>query len=138
MLMNPGAYPEACVDVNLSSDDDAEPEPKPDASTVLKGSADDDDGYDGVTSAKPIAPGPISSTVPEQSDPSITDRVPAIALSTGKRGCKRPPSVTKRSKPITLVDQVMSQVELPPYHGPRCPLDLVAIEIIFGRIFEAF
>jgi hypothetical protein len=32
----------------------------------------------------------------------------------------------------------MSQVELPPYHSPRSPLDLVAIEIIFGHIFEAF
>jgi hypothetical protein len=33
---------------------------------------------------------------------------------------------------------VMTQVELPPYCGPHSPLDLVAIEIIFGRIFEAF
>jgi hypothetical protein len=32
----------------------------------------------------------------------------------------------------------MTQIELPPYHGPRSPLDLVAIEIIFGRLFEAF
>jgi hypothetical protein len=32
----------------------------------------------------------------------------------------------------------MSQVELPPYHGPHSPLDLVAIETIFGCIFEAF
>jgi hypothetical protein len=32
----------------------------------------------------------------------------------------------------------MTQVELPPYCGPHSPLDLVAIEIIFGRIFEAF
>jgi hypothetical protein len=32
----------------------------------------------------------------------------------------------------------MIQVKLPPYHGLRSPLDLVAIEIIFGRIFEAF
>jgi hypothetical protein len=32
----------------------------------------------------------------------------------------------------------MSQVELPPCRGPRSPLDLVAIKIIFGHIFEAF
>jgi hypothetical protein len=32
----------------------------------------------------------------------------------------------------------MSQVKLPAYHGSRSPLDLVAIEIIVGRIFEAF
>jgi hypothetical protein len=32
----------------------------------------------------------------------------------------------------------MTQVELPPYHKPHIPLDLVSIEIIFGRIFETF
>jgi hypothetical protein len=32
----------------------------------------------------------------------------------------------------------MHQVELPPCHGPRSPLDVVAIKIIFGRIFESF
>jgi hypothetical protein len=32
----------------------------------------------------------------------------------------------------------MTQIENPPYHGPRSPLDLVAIEINFGCIFEVF
>jgi hypothetical protein len=32
----------------------------------------------------------------------------------------------------------MTQVELPQYHGPHNPLDLIAIEITIGRIFEAF
>jgi hypothetical protein len=32
----------------------------------------------------------------------------------------------------------MTQIEFPPYHGPKSPLDLVAIEIVFGRLFEAF
>jgi hypothetical protein len=32
----------------------------------------------------------------------------------------------------------MNQIEFPPYHEPRSPLDLVAVEIIFGRLFEAF
>jgi hypothetical protein len=49
-----------------------------------------------------------------------------------------PPIATRWSKPLRLVDQVMTQVELPSYHGPRSPLDLVAIAIIFRRIFEAF
>jgi hypothetical protein len=35
-----------------------------------------------------------------------------------------------RSNPVPLADQVMTQVELPPYRGPRSPLDLVAIEIM--------
>jgi hypothetical protein len=29
-------------------------------------------------------------------------------------------------------------IELPPYRGPRSPLDLVTVEHIFGRLFEAF
>jgi hypothetical protein len=33
---------------------------------------------------------------------------------------------------------MMNQIELPPYHKPRSPLDLVVVEIIFGRLFEAF
>jgi hypothetical protein len=32
----------------------------------------------------------------------------------------------------------MIQIELPPYGGPHSLLDLVAIEIIFGCLFEAF
>jgi hypothetical protein len=32
----------------------------------------------------------------------------------------------------------MNQIELPPYREPRSPLDLVAVEIIFGHLFEAF
>jgi hypothetical protein len=38
----------------------------------------------------------------------------------------------------SIVDQVMTQIELPLYHGSRSPLDLVAVEIIFGCFFEAF
>jgi hypothetical protein len=126
------------VDVNLSIDDDAKHVPKPDAPTILKGSASVDTRDDGVTSAETIAPGSINSVMSEQSKPYVADRVPAIVPSSSKCGCKHPPRITKQSKPITSVDQVMSQVELPPYHGPRSPLDLVAIKIIFGRIFEAF
>jgi hypothetical protein len=126
------------VDVNLSNDDDAIPMSKPDKPTVQKGSTGDDTGDGGVTSAELIIPGLISSAVPEQSKPSTIDRVLAIVPPSGRRGRKRPPPATKRSKPITSVDQVMSQVELPPYHGPRSTLDLVAIKIIFGYIFEAF
>jgi hypothetical protein len=32
----------------------------------------------------------------------------------------------------------MTQIELPPYREPRSPLDLVVVEIIFGRLLEAF
>jgi hypothetical protein len=29
-------------------------------------------------------------------------------------------------------------IELPPYHGPQSCLNLVVVEYIFGRLFEAF
>jgi hypothetical protein len=32
----------------------------------------------------------------------------------------------------------MTQIEFSLYRGPRSPLDLVAVEIILGRLFEAF
>jgi hypothetical protein len=32
----------------------------------------------------------------------------------------------------------MIQIELPPYRGSQSHLDLVVVEIIFGRLFEAF
>jgi hypothetical protein len=51
---------------------------------------------------------------------------------------KRPPTFPKEKPTKTLVDQVMTQIEFPSYHGLQNPLDLVTIEIIFGRLFEAF
>jgi hypothetical protein len=35
-------------------------------------------------------------------------------------------------------DQVMTQIELPPYRRSRRPLDLVVVKIIFDCFFEAF
>jgi hypothetical protein len=32
----------------------------------------------------------------------------------------------------------MIQIEHAPHHGPQNPLDSVAVEIIFGHLFEAF
>jgi hypothetical protein len=43
-----------------------------------------------------------------------------------------------RPQTKTLANEMMTQIELPPYRGPQNPLDLVAMEIIFGRLFEAF
>jgi hypothetical protein len=43
---------------------------------------------------------------------------------------------TKRKQDEPPADQVI--IELPPYHRPRSPLDLVVAEHIFGHLFEAF
>jgi hypothetical protein len=73
----------------------------------------------------------------EKSKPHDIYRVLVVPPS-DRRGRKCPPLATKQSKLVPPADQVMTQVKLPPYRGPRNPLDLVFIEVIFGRIFEAF
>jgi hypothetical protein len=120
----------------LSGDDDAS---KIDTSTAnLKVPDDNDVEGEGASSVEPIAPGLIGSSTPVQTDPSATDRAAPGAPSAGGHKQKRPPIIPKHKQTKTLVDQVMTQIELPSYRGPRSPLNLVAIEIIFGRLFEAF
>jgi hypothetical protein len=138
LLVNPGAYPKARVDVTLSSDDNIVHLPEPDAPVDEKVSADDDAGNNGATIAEPTAPGLISSIVLKQSKPSVADRVLNIVPPSGRHGRKHPPPAIKWSNLVPLADQVMTQVELPPFRGPHSPLDLVAIEFIFRHIFEAF
>jgi hypothetical protein len=85
-----------------------------------------------------IAPGPISSNTSVQTDPSAANWATLGAPFAGGHKRKCLPTIPKHKQTKTLVDQVMTQIELPPYHGPWSPLDLVAIEIISGRLFEAF
>jgi hypothetical protein len=85
-----------------------------------------------------IALGRIGSNAPVQTDPSAVDRAAPGAPFAGGPKQKRPPTIPKRRQAKTSIVQVMTQIELPSYHGPKSPLDLVAIEIIFGRLFEAF
>jgi hypothetical protein len=101
----------------------------------LKKSAGDDAEDEGVSSAEPIAPNLISSGTPGQSNPFTVAQVVALIAPSHKRGQKCPHSTTRSNKPL---DQVMTQIELPPYRGPCSPLDVVSIEIIFGHIFEVF
>jgi hypothetical protein len=91
-----------------------------------------------VSSSKLIALNPISSVTPEQIDPSATVRVDKAILPAGGCGRKHPPPATRWNRPLLQTDQVMSQIELLPYRRPHNPLDLVALEIIFGCIFEVF
>jgi hypothetical protein len=105
---------------------------------VLKEPAGGDTDGGGVTSAEHIAPNPIDSNVLGQAHPSVVDRVDATAPSASGQKRKCPSLALKRKQSKPLTDQVMTQIELPPYHGPRSPLDLVDVEIIFGHLFEAF
>jgi hypothetical protein len=81
------------MDVNLSSDDDDVPMPKPNVSDDQKASAGDDAGDDGATSVEPTAPNPIRFGVPESYKPSAVDQ--AIVPPTSRRGRKCPPPATK-------------------------------------------
>jgi hypothetical protein len=103
-----------------------------------KASAGDDAGDKGASSVEPSAPNPTSSSMWKQAYSFIAGRVPPVVPSAGGRGRKRPPPATRWNKPIPQTNQVMTHIELPPYHRPHSPLDLVVIKIIFGRIFEAF
>jgi hypothetical protein len=98
----------------------------------------DDAEGEGVSSMEPIAPGPIGSNASMQTDPFIADQAALGAPSTGGPKRKCPLTVPKQKQTKTLIVQVMTYIELPPYRGPKSPMDSVAIEIIFGCLFEDF
>jgi hypothetical protein len=85
---------------------------------------------EGVSSAEPIAPSLVSSNMLAQVNPSVADRVISSAPSAGGQKWKHPTPIPKHKSIKSSAYQVMIQIEIPPYHGPRRPLDLVAIEIV--------
>jgi hypothetical protein len=105
---------------------------------VLKEPTGNDANGGGATSAEHIAHNPISSNMLWQAHPSVANRVDATAPSASGQKRKCPPFALKRKQFKPPVDQGMTQIELHPYREPRSPLDLVDVEIIFGRLFEAF
>jgi hypothetical protein len=72
----------------------------------------------------------------EQIHLSAADQTTTVVPSgSDQQKKKRVVLVSKRKQP-TSSDQVITKV--PPYRGPQSPLDLVAIEFVFGCLFEAF
>jgi hypothetical protein len=132
-----GLYPDRHTDVEVSSGNDDVL--KIDAlDAELRAPASDEAEGEGICSAEPIALGPISSNTLAQANPSIANQVVSIAPSAGGQKRKCPLLIPKHKLTMSSADQVMTQIELPPYREPRCPLDLVTIEIIFGCLFETF
>jgi hypothetical protein len=125
------------MDVVLSSGDEAAHLWKSDVPIDRRGPAADDVEDVGTTSAETLIPGPIGTDAPRKPKPLVAHRVTIIPPS-GRHGQKHLCIATKRSDLVPQADQVMTQVELPRYHGPRSPLDLVALEIIFGHVFDVF
>jgi hypothetical protein len=68
--------------------------------------------------------------------PSAADQAIPTTPSGGGKKKKCVVLGTKRKHNRATDDQVI--IELPPYRGPRSPLDIVVVEHLFGCLFEAF
>ena len=118
-------YPPHQVDVDLSdSTGDEQKQP----------AGDDVEGR-GVPLAEPITSNPIGSDTAALVRPPVADPSISAAPLGGGQKRKRTILVPKR-KTTTSSDQVIA--ELPSYHGSRNRLNLVAVPLAFGRLFEAF
>jgi hypothetical protein len=79
---------------------------------VTKKSVGDDDGDVGDSSTEPIAPSPIRSDVPGQTDTFAADRATSTIPPIGRCRYKRPPPAPKQKQAFSSADQVMTQIEL--------------------------
>jgi hypothetical protein len=116
--------------VLYDDDDDAKPTHLSGQSALadLDASATLDAGCAGTISVEATVPSRTVVGVPSTTRPPTVDRaliVPALGARNRKPMCH----AVKRSDPGHHVDQVMIQVELPPYRRPHSLLDLVAFEI---------
>jgi hypothetical protein len=102
-------YPDHQVDVELSDGDD----------NVLKKPTSDDADDGGATSAEHITPNLIGSNAVGQAHPLVANWVDATTPSTGGQKRKCPPRALKYKQSKTPSDQVMTQIELPPYRRPE-------------------
>jgi hypothetical protein len=67
---------------------------------------------------------------------SAFDQTTTDVPSSSSQQKKKCVVLTSKYKKPTSSDQVIT--ELPPYRGPRSPLDLVAVEFVFVHLFESF
>jgi hypothetical protein len=136
-LWTQGLYPNPHTNVAVSSGEDNAP--KPDASAGKEKAPAGDDAENGaVTSAEPITPNLIRPDVLEHVNSFVVDQPNSVVPPGGGRGRKRPPPMLRWKQPLPSTDHVMTQIELPPFHGPRSPLDLVAIEIFLDACLKRF
>jgi hypothetical protein len=125
-LQTHGLYPKVHIDVEVSSGEDNVS--KTDDSADKRKAPDGDDAEDrGASSAEPIASNLIRSDAPEQANSSIADPAASIVPPTSERGRKRPTTAIRWNQPLSLADQVMSQIKLHTYRGPHSPLDLIVV-----------
>jgi hypothetical protein len=97
--------------------------------------AGDDAGRQGAPSTESTASNPIESSMMKQICPSVINQITIVVPSGSGQQKKRIVLASKRKQPASS-NQVIT--ELPPCRGPQSPLNLVAVEFVFGRLFKAF
>jgi hypothetical protein len=117
-------YPPHQVNVDLSDS----------TGEYQKQTAGDDVEGHGIPLIEPITSNPIGSNMAALIRPPAVDQPVSAAPLTGGQKQKHIMLASKRK--TTTSDQVIT--ELPSYHGSRNRLNLVAVNLAFGRLFEAF
>jgi hypothetical protein len=100
-----------------------------------KQTAGDDIEGPGIPLIEPITSNPIGSNMAAPVCPPTTDQPVSAAPLSGGQKWKRIRLVSKR-KMTASSDQVIT--ELPSYHLSRNQLNLVSVNLAFGRLFEVF
>jgi hypothetical protein len=95
---------------------------------------DDVEGH-GIPLTEPITSNPIGSNMAAPICPPAADQPVSAALLSGGHKRKRIRLASKR-KTTASSDQVIT--ELPSYHRSHNQLNLVSVNLAFGRLFEAF
>jgi hypothetical protein len=100
-----------------------------------KQTAGDDVEGPGIPLIEPITSNPIRSNMAALIYPPAADQpVSTAPLSSGQK--RKRIRLASKCKTTTSSDQVIT--ELSSYHGSRSQLNLVSVNIAFGRLFEAF
>jgi hypothetical protein len=118
-------YPPHQVDADLS--DSTGEDQKQTAGTDVEGH--------GIPLIEPITSNPIGSNMAAPICPPAADQPVSAAPLSGGQKRKRIRLASKR-KTTASSNQVIT--ELPSYHGSRNQLNLVSVNLAFGRLFEAF
>jgi hypothetical protein len=114
------------IDCLILSDSTGEDQKQP--------AGDDVEGH-GIPLIEPITSNPIGSNMAALVRPPVADQSVSVAPLSGgqKRKCIM---LASKRKTTTSSDQVIT--ELSSYHGSHNCLNLVAVNLAFGRLFEAF
>jgi hypothetical protein len=100
-----------------------------------KQTAGDDIEGPGIPLIESITSNPIRSNMAAPVCPPAADQpISAAPLSGGQK--RKRIRLASKCKTTTSSDQVIT--ELPSYHGSRSRLNLVSVNLAFGRLFEAF